>query len=302
MNKLFIFVFVLCSAITSFSQIYQKYDDGTIILINLDTTAPVAKSAFGDKLRMWQVRPPNTNKLVRYITNDNSGYRVGYTLEYECLNNNRFKVSIYPPDDSISNFPYKTKYELRKLSNYPKDIIINDGDVIVLDLLENNSKNIKAQDKILLTKQSLSSRNYFGDLEKPKDFSIDQIKLYLTEFEVMLNGEKLKQKSLFDVKGHILAFHFKNKGKVFLSLFPHQEFNFKKIGTISGKVASFKINSDSYRITSGSSIWDNNDDEETKWTLWGFYIPEDKLKDKVPDNLDYKGEIINKLTKRELEN
>lgn len=301
MNKIFAFVVViLCSAINSFSQIYQKYDDGTTILINLSTTAPVSRSAFGDKLRMWQVRPPNTNKLVRYITNDNSGYRVGYTLEYESLNNNQFKVSIFPPDDSVSNFPFKTKYELRKLSNYPKDIVINDGDIIVLDLLENNSKDVKAQDKILLTKKALNSRNYFGDLEKPKDFSIDEIKLHLTEFEVKLNDEKLKQKSRYDVKGNILAFHFKNKGKIFLSLLPHQELNFKRIGIISGKYISFKINNDSYQIVSSSYIWDN-DDEEVKWNLWGFYIPEEKLKDKVPDDLDYKGEIINQLTKNDLE-
>lgn len=303
MNKIILVLIILCGAMNQYSQIrYQKYDDGTNIVINLETTSPMIKSNFGDKLRMWQDRIPNTNKLLRYITNDNSGYRIGYILEYESLNENQFKVSIYPPDDSVSNFPFKTKYELRELNNYPKNIIVNDKDIIVLDLLENNSKEIKAQDKIFLTKKGLVRRNYFGDVEQPKDFSVNDIKLHLMEFEITINGETLKQKSGYDVKGHILAFHFKNRGKIFLSLLPQKEFKFQKIGTVSGNYLSFKTNNDAYQIISGSSIWDDEDeDNEVKWNLWGYYIPEERLKDKVPDNLDYRGEIINKLTKSDLE-
>ena len=295
MNKIILIGLILLFSINYYGQIYQKYDDGTTILINLNTTQTINEANFGDKLRMWQIRPPKTNRLVRYITNDNSRYCVGYILEYEIIDDKRFKVSIKPPDFANDEFPFKAKYEFRTLKKYPDNIIVNDGDIIVLDLLENATKDVKTQDLIMLTKKPLTEANYFSELEPPKDFQINDIKLRLEEFKVSINGIPLQQKSLYKVEGHILAFHFKNKGEIYLSLFPQKGYNFQKVGTIDGKELSFKMNNDTVKIVSGPYIWNS---EEVKWNLWGYYIPEEQLKEKVPDSLDYQGRIINKMTKK----
>lgn len=294
-NKLLLLILltiILVFSINQYAQIYQKYEDGTTILINLNTTQPINEATFGDKLRMWQIRIPNMNRIVRCITNENSGFYIGYILDYEIVGEKKYKVSIKPIDRANDPFPYKSEFHFRELKQYPGDIIVNDGDIIVLDLLENSTKEIKTQDLILITKEPLTSRNYFSDLQKPKDFQINDIKLRLEEFKVLMNGIPLQQKSLFKVEGHILAFHFKDKGEIFLSLFPQKGYNFQRVGTVDGKVMSFKMNDDTYEINSLLYILD---DEEVKWNLWGYYVPEEKLKDKVPDSLEFKGRIINRM-------
>lgn len=290
-GKIFFVILILAFSINHYSQVIQKYEDGTTILINLDTTQPVTEADFGDKLRMWQIRPPNMNRLVRYITNENNKFYIGYTLDYEIVGDKKYRVSIKPIDRDHDLFPYKSKYQFKELKKYPDEILVSDGDIIVLDLLENSTKEIKTQDLILLTREPLTERNYFSDLQKPKDFQINDIKLRLEEFNISING-KPSQKSLFKVEGHILAFHFKDKGEIYLSLFPQKGYNFQRVGTVDGKVMSFKINNDTYEITSGPYILD---DEEVKWNLWGYYVPEEKLKDKVPDSLEFKGKVINRM-------
>ena len=299
MSKILFIIWILIFSININSQTYQPFEDGTRVYINLKTSSPLVESDFSDKLRMWQAGTKNANRLERYITNDNSKLCIGYILEYQVVNNSQFKVSLKAPNFEKSEFPFKSSYQYKELKKYPEDIIVNDGDVIILDLLENAKKDFKAQDLIVITKNPLKNHNYFSNLESPKDFKLNDINLHLEEFTVSINGSPLKQKSLYDVKGHIIAFHFKNKGEIYLSLFPQKGYNFQKIGTVDGSVMTFKINGDLYKIVSSPYIWvGDSDSDEVRWNLWGYYVPEEKLKDKVPDSLDYKGRILNSMPRR----
>lgn len=282
-------------AIQSKAQIYQKYEDGTTILISMRTTPSVTVGDFADKLTFWQERPLNMNRLVRYITNENSGFSVGYVLDYEIINEKQFKVSFKSPESINFEFPFKNKYEKKSLKNYPNEIIVDDGDIIALDLLESPEKEVKTQDLIFFTKKPLTDRNYFSELEEPKDFLINDIKLRLQDFKITINGIPLKQKSVYRVEGHILAFRFKNRGEIYLSLFPQKGYDFQKVGTIDGKAMSFKVNNDIFKVSSLTYIWSSDD---VRWNLWGYYIPEEKLKEKLPDSLDYQGRFLSSMPKR----
>jgi hypothetical protein len=294
-NVLYLAIFLSVFLISIKAQVYEKYEDGTTIFINLRTTPPINEGNFGDKLRFWQIRPQKMNRLIRYITNENNGYYIGYLLDYEIINEKQFRVSIKSPDSIDYEEPFKGKFKKRLLTNYPGEIIVNDGDIISLDLLATPGQEVKTQDLILLTRTPLTNRNYFSRLEEPKDFQINDIKLRLADFKVSINGISLKQKSFYDVQGHILAFRFKGRGEIYLSLFPQKGFNFQKVGTVDGKILSFKIANDTFQIESSSYIWNSN---EVRWNLWGYYIPEEKLKDKVPESMDFQGRVINNLRKK----
>lgn len=291
---LYLVLFMFVFSIQIKAQVYDHFEDGTTIYISMRTISPITGGVFADKLRFWQIKIPNRNRLVRYITNENGGFSVGYVLDYEIINEKQFKVSIKSPGSVNFEFPFKGKLENRTLKNYPPDFIVDDGDIFALDLLESPGKEAKSQDLILLTKKWDKNRNYFSGLEEAKDFQINDIKLRLEEFKITINGIPLPQKSFYKVEGHILVFRFKNRGEIYLSLFPQKGFDFQKVGTIDGKAMSFKVNNDIFKITSISYIWNSDD---VKWNLWGYYIPEEKLKEKLPDSLDYQGRFLNSMPK-----
>lgn len=198
-------------------------------------------------------------------------------------------------DVEIINAPNYKDYKAQPLPNYPDDLIIEDGDSITLELLENRSTNTKISDVITIMYESknsgfvYSSGNSSGSTAK--SFTIENVHLKMEKPDVFINGKKYKTGS--SVAGNINWIYIKGKGRFIFSFEPQPRFDFQKIGIIQDNKISFELNGDKHEIVSKSLILG----QAGKWNLWVMhdtaYRPTNEVSDDSPfifgaaDKVDY---------------
>jgi hypothetical protein len=158
--------------------------------------------------------------------------------------------------------PDYSDYTAKSLPNYPEDFIVNDGDTITLDLLENPETNTKITDVIKISSKSDNFEYYFSDDRPVKDFSIEDIHLRIETPDIYINEKKYRTKST--IAGNINWIYIHGKGRFIFSFKPQLEYNFQKIGIIQNNKLSFEYNGDKYEFVSKSPILGSGG----KWNLW----------------------------------
>lgn len=213
------------------------------------------------------------NTIHRLLKNDKNKIYFGYDLEIAPqAEKGKFKVSIKP----LSINPNKVGKELANFDNliaqvlpkYPDEILLEDGDTITLEILENPQTQTKILDLIKITTENLNGGNYFLERQAARDFTIDDVELRLTNFEAFVNGEKIG-KGGGGMSGANIYFYLQSKGRFIMSPFPRQGFDLQKIGVIEDNKISFTFNGDNYKFVSTSPILGTGG----KWNLWVLHDP-----------------------------
>ncbi len=287
---------VLLCAFNLFAQeSSNKFENGLIIATKLQTIPPVSDDLLSENLKLWELLATDKKSFKRFIVDVKNEMFFGYKLEFSKIDGtNQYKLSFKPLGEDFKiprppAFDY-THFKQKTLSKYPSEIIVNDGDMIVLDLLENPKTKSKVQDLIKVTTTESSTNNYFSEFVEPKEFTVNNINLNLSEFKTLINKKVVIEKGNIP-NSHIVGFYFRNKGKFLLSAFPQEKHNFQKVGYIENNKMYFKNDTDSFEIIAKENILPS----KGKWTLWGRYTPESEMSSKVDDSLPFVFEAYSSL-------
>lgn len=167
----------------------------------------------------------------------------------------------------VINIPDYKDYIAQSLPNYPDDIIVEDGDKITLDLLENPATNTKISDVITVMNKTNKSSFVFSSGNSAKSFSMDDVYLKMETPDIFINDKKYTTNS--SIAGNVNWIYVEGKGRFIFSYEPQPRFNFQKIGFVEDNKISFEFGGDRYQIVSKSPILGQGG----KWNLWVMYDP-----------------------------
>lgn len=285
-NKIFVYAFIFyCLLYCGFSPTAQAQDatirfndTGLSIAFKAEKVSPNSKrnTVLDDKFYSQMYVEKDGNKLLHRIISDrDSGLYFGYDLKVDFnAVTDKFKLSIKPL--SITPVMEKPLKDLAvgSLSNYPETLIVEDGDTITLDILEDPRTKVKIVDvikvKILGAKETQAQNPNAGSSaanSKPsQDFTPEIVQMMkLTNVKIFVNGAEVANPG--SLSGQIMYFCIPEKGRFIFSLSPHKGYDFQKIGTVENNEISFSANGDSYKLVSSSPILVAGG----SWSLWVLY-------------------------------
>jgi hypothetical protein len=285
-NKTFVFLCVICALCFVFlnsvkAQNGVQFESGLTIMVKTETTSLESTNSIrGSVVYIGATK----NIMHRIITDWKNKLYFGYDIVVSPQSDkNKFLLSFKPlsinPSKyiTLSDSPGVTSYKhsgegeivnvdkfaAQILPKYPGDMLVEDGDAITLELLENLQTKVKISDVIKITTASSKGGDFFSERKPVRDFTVDDVELQLTNIEVFVNGEKIG-KGGGGVSGANIYFYLADKGRFIMSPFPRKGFNFQKIGVVENNKISFTFNGDNYKFVSTAPVLGSGG----KWNLW----------------------------------
>ena len=308
-NKIIFLTLLLCAfsvQIKSQGTLTARFDDGINVVIKSRTIPAVSKSDLKDsyeELFIYNhkntanfIKTNGNHGVIRAFINHSDKISFNYSIDIQPNSDKKtFVVTINPKENQrISGETFDTKdYQSKSLPNYPTNITVNDGDTIVLDILENPKTGAKVQDLIKITGEYKPFGDYFSDLEEPKDFSIEDVQLQLADYKLYLNGRLIEKDFSPSVRSRFIGFEFNRyKEALVLTAVPVQGYDFKKVGVITGNKMVFDYNGDKFEIVSTVPILGLG----KKWNLWMANPPREHKDYRIPDNIGFITRSLDKIT------
>ncbi|CAN5241251.1 hypothetical protein BH20ACI1_BH20ACI1_02530 [soil metagenome] len=250
-------------------------------------------------------RPSDNNRSSDYIrtVETSSGYAINrliidetnkiyYGYDYKVIREdktNKFRISFAPLSVNPKTLFNTEGFTAKTLPAYPADIVVEDGDSVTLDILENPQTGAKVSDIIKVTSKPNKFGSYFAEREKAKDFTIDDVQLRLDAPEVLINGEKSKIGG--SASGNIIYVALYGKGRFIFSFVPQPGYNFQKNGVILDNKIMFDYNGESYQFINKSPVLGSGG----KWNLWVMFDPDYKPTYQLSPNSPYEVGTADKL-------
>ena len=211
--------------------------------------------------------------LFQFFFDENTKTYFGYDLHVVPLaNTSKFKLT-FKPLTGKPHKSWKTGIGFRKipLPSLPREITVNDGDIVSLDLMENLKTKEKIKEYIVVTRRA-SVGPRFARRHIPKDFTLDDVNIKFDRYKIKVNGKTLYQTSGGGSGGNV-AIYMPGKGRFIFSPFRRKGYDFKKIGLITNNKLQFRFGGDDYEIISESALLG----EGGKWNVWvkaePYYVP-----------------------------
>ncbi len=242
-------------------------------------------------------KPSDNNRSSDYIrtAETSSGYAINrliidetnkifYGYDYKVVREdktNKFRISFAPLSVDPKTLFNTEGFTAKTLPAYPANIVIEDGDSVTLDILENPQTGAKISDIIKVTSKSNKFGSYFAERRKAKDFTIDDVELHLDAPDILINGEKSKIGG--SASGNVIWVCVYGKGRFIFSFAPQPGYDFQKIGTILDNKIMFNYNGESYQFTNKSPVLGSGG----KWNLWVMFDPNCKSPYKLSPESPY---------------
>ena len=286
-NKL-IFITLLLS-VFSLPIIAQEFvthlDSGINVAVFQKTTPVLPVGQFNRNLEWSVTKYANINKVSRALIDKKNKLIFAYDIEIkQSLALDKFSVSIKSDLNSFKFFTRFLNYEKKLLTTPPDNILINDGDIIALDILENPKTKMKVRHLIKITREYKPAWGYFAELDEPRNFALKDVRLQLVDFKSYINEKPIENNHIRSVVGLFVGLKYKGRGTFFLSPFRGEGYGFKKIGIIDDNKIIIKHKGDIYKIVSKTSILGMG----KRWNLWGMYKPESKMEKNMMHRLSFK--------------
>jgi hypothetical protein len=212
----------------------------------------------------------NDRILHRVVSDRESGLYFGYDLEVEFdSTNGKIKISVKP----LSIQPIMEKHlkdlAIGSLTKYPESLVVEDGDTITLDILEQPQTKVKIVDIIkvkVVDKNKITPRNpKNSSKESPvaQDLKTENFQMMtLTNVKIFVNDKQVANPG--SLNGTIIYFYIPEKGRFIFSLTPQEGYNFQKNGFVDGNEISFATNGNNFKLISSLPILSSNG----RWNLW----------------------------------
>jgi hypothetical protein len=233
-----------------------------------------------------------TNTVHRFFIDRENKSHFGYDLVVKKDDEKgKYTVAFKPLSMMLS----ANGLEVKNLTKFPEPMQLNEGDTISVELLENPKTKEKIADLIKIIQVESNQKNHqpnqiiipdFSSSKviqttqlftrvfepdpsaKPKDFTLDEIKMQITNANLLVNGKQIAEKKTA-LAGNVY-FYLKGKGRFILSPVPREGYKFQKTGVIDTNKISFEFNGDKYEIKSFMPIMYYGG----KWNLWVLYEPD----------------------------
>lgn len=286
MNKIINKALFLLITVLFFSIcISAQYSSGRILPNGLNVIF-YAEHTVNDK-KVNQAQPDkryfettNVNTISRtYLDLHNSRF-YGYDVEIEKTNEpEKYKVTLKTLSENVqknikSQYSPYPNLEYKPIITSPISKIVGDGDTITINVSEVPESKEKFIEYIKVTKDYKPFGNYFPEKnDSPaKDYSLEDVELKLSNFDVYLNGRKRITKIGGGVSGSLVWVNFPDgidKGRFIFSVIPRPGYDFQKVGTLKDYTIEFNFNGVNYQLVSSIPIIST----QKAWNLWILYDP-----------------------------
>jgi hypothetical protein len=258
-----------------------------------DSNFYVSGSAFESNISVGKDRV-----IHRVIADRKSGLYFGYDVIITPIAaTNKFKVSFKSLSIKPSSSAYLSDLSALALPKYPGEIIVEDGDLIALDILERPEAQIKVVDQIRITTKPVATRietvrNTISPTVRTappsgtRDFNPEAFRLRLSNVDLFINGEAVEESRSgrgASISGKLLYVYVPGKGRFIFSLSPQPGYGFRKTATIEDNKISFVSGGDTYKLISNSSVLGVGG----RWNLWVLHDPDYKPNFKFPVGFVY---------------
>jgi len=229
----------------------------------------------------FSTRATSSSGTIHRVLLDQSGATYfGYDVQVEVLpENNSYRVTFQPlkltPLDmfnagwAMGRSRFSDWLRLPNPS-FPPPQTVHSGEVLAFTLLTNGATGQKVIDYVTIQEPSpqimgfqgfqppgfqapFSVREFSFATGPARDFQAGDVELHLQSPRLSING-KLEVSSTGDVTGAAVWFAMGKRGRYILSLVPHPDLGFRKIGEVRGTVLSFTNGSDTFNLNASPPI------------------------------------------------
>jgi hypothetical protein len=131
----------------------------------------------------------------------------------------------------------------------PKPLQILDGQCAEIDLATSKDGYVKAVASLQITKYERRLSDIPASTAEPHDLTLDALQLRVTEAQFFKNNLRIAEHAGGTIRSTLVAY-LPGVGRVFFSLIPQNDADFKKAAVIEHNRVIFDIGSDHYEIAS----------------------------------------------------
>jgi len=141
------------------------------------------------------------------------------------------------------------------LVKYPLIPEVRPGDTVAIDLLVNARTHQKVVD-YLVVKRPAASGSPAGEPPPPRDLSVEDVQLHLTDFRIGVNGAELDESTRVGggIAGPALWLYLPSRGRFVMSLVPNAKLGFRRAGEVADGLLTFAAGQDRFVIRSADRI------------------------------------------------
>jgi hypothetical protein len=268
---MFVYLCLICSLCFGFYGSVKaqgvRFKDGLTVTIKTKTTPADSVKDIQD---MVVCVGTTENTIHRLITDLKNKLYYGYDIiVIPQSETNKFQLSFKPLSINPGKYTNVDNLAAQVIPKYPDDILVEGGDTITLELLENPQTKVKLFDVLKITNGDSKGGDFLAEQKPARDFTIDDVVLQLTKMEVFVNGEKIGRGG-GGMSGANIYIYLPDKGRFIMSPFPRKGFNLQKIGIAENNKISFSFNGDNYKIVSTAPVLGSG----VKWNIWILHDPD----------------------------
>lgn len=279
---------------------------GVSVIFKIETSSPeTSKQSFGVVYFTGYDETEKESRVHRVLADRASGAYFGYDLvvESDASAPNKYKVSVEPLSIAPPEMMLLKDLTARSLPKYPEPMTVEDGDTIALDVLVNLQTKTKISDLIKITTKKpqpalagfaaisgSGSNDRLADERKPRDFTLDAVKLRLTSPKLLVNGAVSPARGSEwsgIIEGSAIYIYIPGKGRFIFSLVARDGFNFQKDAVLDGNKIAFQAGGERYELISDAPVLSGGGN----WSLWIFndadYKPDSTFGAPAGDDIQY---------------
>ena len=205
--------------------------------------------------------------IHRVFLDKRNGLYFGYDLEIQPGGSvGQFKVSVRPLSQDFENNLREatclTERGVKRrqtlfpipLPKYPDPTFVADGDTIALDLLVNKRAGLTIVDIIKITSAKQGAMEPIGTQPFRQGPSRMGTEMRVSNFELLENGESVAEWQGTGCSGALLWFYLPGRGRIILSLEPHEGYGFEKLGEIEDNKIAFSVGANLYQCISSAPV------------------------------------------------
>jgi hypothetical protein len=228
-----------------------------------------------------RVQLSDLNAINRVLLDEARGVYFGYTVRVEPIaHSNKFRVTFTPLRQEearrLTNSPdirrldktlVASRSTLGEKKNeggaeeadegprYPAPQVIEDGDTIALDVLVNPTTGAKLADRITVSSRDAAQSDKAGGARRARDFSLGDVELKVSEYQVLANGKQLTAKAApSGVAGPLVWIYIPGRGRFAFSISPRPEHKFEQTGVVEENKILFSYKGEQFEWRSKEPI------------------------------------------------
>jgi len=191
-----------------------------------------------------------THRLIRDAAHKQQfGYDLRGKLEGDAL-----RITLAPLASGELMAPAQEGWGFISLPRLPAIPPMRAGDTATVDLMVNRATGQKIVEYLTVERAALDPSHIAK--EPPRDFSVDDVELFVNNPRVWVNGKLLEASAKFGggIRAHMIWLLFPGEGTFVIALAPEPGHTFQKAGVMQGNTMTFRNGATEYRVECSDPI------------------------------------------------